>query len=94
MTRPTEVEPRDGYRIWLRYDDGTTGEVDLSHLAGSGVFRLWNERSRFEMVHISSAGAVAWDDVVEICPDALYMELTGKTVEDIMPATRNLVINA
>ena len=24
------AEPRDGYRIWLRYDDGVCGEVDLS----------------------------------------------------------------
>lgn len=28
--RPTAVAPRDGYRIWLRYSDGTAGEVDLS----------------------------------------------------------------
>ena len=40
MIQPTEVEARDGYRIWLRYQDGTAGEVDLSHLAGKGVFKV------------------------------------------------------
>ena len=33
--RPTAVAPREGYRIWLRYSDGVSGEVDLSHPAGA-----------------------------------------------------------
>ena len=94
MFRPTEVEPRDGYCIWLRYQDGTMGEIDMSHLAGRGVFKLWDERACFEMVRISSAGAVAWGEDVELCPDALYMQLTGKSVEDVMPPTRVLAADA
>ena len=44
--RPTGVEAREGYRIWLSYSDGAAGEVDLSDLAGSGVFAAWNDRAR------------------------------------------------
>ncbi len=83
MIRPTEVEPRDGCRIWLRYQDGTTGEIDLSHLVGRGVFKAWNERACFEKVRIARAGGIAWGDNIELCPDALYMQLTGKTFEQI-----------
>jgi hypothetical protein len=36
MVRPVEVRRLARYRIWLRYQDGTEGEVDLSHLAGRG----------------------------------------------------------
>ena len=36
-----EARPLDGYKIWLKFDDGISGEVDLSHLAGKGVFELW-----------------------------------------------------
>ena len=43
MIRPVEVRPLPNYRIWLRYADGTEGEVDLSHLAGQGVFAVWQE---------------------------------------------------
>ena len=32
MIQPTEVEARDGYRIWLRYSDGVADEIGLSHL--------------------------------------------------------------
>ena len=59
--RPTAVEPREGYRIWLSYSDGAGGEVDLSHLADSGVFAAWNDRARFEAVHITDYDAIAWD---------------------------------
>ena len=47
MIRPTEVEPRDGSRIWLRYSYGADGEVDLSHLADRGVFAAWDDRAFF-----------------------------------------------
>ena len=83
--RPTAVEPRDGYRIWLSYSDGAAGEVDLSHLAGRGVFAAWNDRARFAAVHITDHDAIAWDNELELCPDALYMQLTGKSLADVMP---------
>ena len=41
--RPMAVKPREGYRIWLRYSDGEEGEVDLSHLVGKGVFKVWDD---------------------------------------------------
>jgi len=34
MVRPIEVRPVGRYRIWLRYQDGSEGEIDLSHLPG------------------------------------------------------------
>lgn len=35
----------------------------------------------------SDSGAVVWgdDERVDACPDALYMRLTGKTPEELMP---------
>ena len=83
MIHPMEVEAREGYRIWLRYSDGVEGEIDLSDLAGKGVFAAWNEPGYFEKVHIDDSGAVAWDADLELCPDALYLELTGKTFEEL-----------
>ena len=94
MVRPTDVEPRDGYRIWLRYQDGTMGEIDLSHLVGRGVFEAWNESACFEAVRLAPAGGIAWGDEIELCPDALYLQLTGKSVEDVMTTARVLTVDA
>ena len=85
MVRPTEVTALEGFRIWLRYSDGSAGEVDLSHLAGRGVFQAWNDPRCFEGVHLGPAGAVAWDEEIELCPDALYMQLTGKSLGEVIP---------
>ena len=94
MIRPTQVETRTGYRLWLKYSDDIAGEVDLSHLAGRGVFAAWDERAYFEEVRIARHGAIAWGDELELCPDALYMRLTGKSVEQVMPGVRAPVENA
>lgn len=83
MIRPTEVEAREGYRIWVRFSDGAAGEIDLSRLCGQGVFAAWNEPGYFERVHVTPHRAIAWDDDIELCPDALYMELTGKSFDQI-----------
>ena len=88
MIEPIEVEPRDGFRIWLRYSDGTAGEVDLSDVAGRGVFEKWNEPGFFKKVYITATGAIAWGDEIDLCPESLYIDLTGKSVEDVMPGVR------
>ena len=37
MARPVAVQALPHFRLWLRYDDGIEGEIDLSDLAGRGV---------------------------------------------------------
>lgn len=91
---PVAVAPREGYRIWLRYADGVEGEVDLSHLAGKGVFVVWHDRHFFERVYISEWRTIAWSDEIELCPDALYMEITGKTPEEVMPGLQGATDDA
>ena len=60
------------YRIWLRYDDGVEGEVDLSDMAGDGVFVAWLDHSFFAGVHL---GSVAGKSAV--CPHARRLGCRG-----------------
>lgn len=94
MVHPKEVAAREGYRIWLRYDDGVSGEVDLSDLVGQGVFAAWYDEAFFESVRLMEHRSVAWGEKIELCPDALYLRLTGKSAEDLMPAARGLPTRA
>lgn len=50
--RPVGVRALEPYRIWLRYDDGVEGELDLSYLAGDGVFAAWEDQSFFSAVRL------------------------------------------
>ena len=83
MIRPVEVRPLPRYRLWLRYQDGTEGEVDLSHLAGKGVFAVRNQEGVFAQVTLGAHGQVEWPGDVDLCPDALYLRLTGKRLDDV-----------
>ena len=47
MISVAEVKAREGYRIWIRFADGCAGEIDLSDLAGKGVFRAWDNQDLF-----------------------------------------------
>jgi hypothetical protein len=85
MFEPLEVKALSDYRIWIRYADGAQGEVDLSHLAGQGVFKLWEDESRWENVGIAEDGAIRWSEDVELCPDATYLKLTGQSAEEAFP---------
>ena len=86
MLNLIEVKPLPGYRLHLRYADGVAGDVDLSSLVGKGVFRLWNDPKAFQNVSIGSGGELRWSDEVDLCADALYMQITGKTPEEVFPS--------
>ncbi len=94
MARPIEVEARPNFRIWLRYDDGTKGEIDLSDLAGRGVFKAWENLAFFNSVRIGSHGAIEWAPDLDICPDAMYMRLTGKSPEEVFPGLGSIHADA
>ncbi|KAB2641726.1 MAG: DUF2442 domain-containing protein [Verrucomicrobia bacterium] len=90
----SEISPRDGYRLFLRYDDGACGEVDLSGYAGRGVFAAWLQPGVFEQVTLAEAGHPQWPGEIDLCPDALYMLLTGKSPEAVFPTLRQLPVHA
>ena len=93
MPRLTHVEPRENYRIYVEYDDGERGEVDLSHNVGKGVFKIWDEPGVFEQVHITEYGAIGWGDELDLCPDAAYFRLTGKKPEEMMSGLRREAVD-
>ena len=83
MFKPIEVKTLPGFRLWVRYTDGVEGEVNLSHLAGKGVFSLWDQPGAFERVRIGSSGQIAWSDEIDLCPDAIYLQITRKAPEEV-----------
>ena len=94
MLRLVEVRPLPDYKLHLEYADGASGDVDLSPLVGKGVFRLWNDPQAFQSVSIGSAGELRWSDEVDLCADALYMQVTGKTPEEVFPCIGKAAVHA
>lgn len=89
-----ELRPQSEFRLFLRFDDGVSGEVDLSDLAGQGVFSSWLRPGIFNEVRITEAGAAEWPGELDLCPDALYLRLTGKSPEEMFPVLRRIPTHA
>lgn len=45
-------QSRPNYCVWIRFDDGLEGEVDLHELVGKGVFAAWESIEFFNLVRV------------------------------------------
>jgi hypothetical protein len=94
MFKAVKVSALPGYRVRVSFADGVDGIVDLAHLVGKGVFSLWTDARTFENVSIGASGQIRWTDEVELCPDALYLQITGKSPEEAFPNLLKAQIHA
>ncbi|MGI8660146.1 MAG: DUF2442 domain-containing protein [Thermoleophilaceae bacterium] len=69
-----DVEPVDGYTVHLRFEDGTSGDVDLSYLLDyGGVFEPLRDPDFFRRLRADpEAGTVVWPNQADIAPESLY----------------------
>ena len=83
-----EAKPLDDYIIQLKFEDGVSGEVDLSHLAGKGVFSFWDQYENLKIVAVINGRWLAWSDEIDLDANSLYLKLTGKMPDRSVPALR------
>jgi hypothetical protein len=75
--RVAEVQALPGYRLRVRFNDSTEGEVDLSRLIQSpnaGVFAALRDDALFRQAHVT-LGAVTWPGDLDLAPDAMYQAI-------------------
>ncbi len=88
------AHPLPDFRLRLSFSDGIDAVVDVSDIAGRGVFDAWLQSGVFEEVSVTDYGALSWPGDLDLCPDALYIRATGKKPEDIYPALKHAVAHA
>ena len=80
---PVSAKALDGFKIWIEFNDGVKGEIDLSRFSEQVWLEPRKDRGVFESVRIIPHETVVWGDDAEadmgLCVDALYLELTGKS---------------
>lgn len=69
-----EMEVLDGYKVRVRFEDQTSGVVDLTEMVNSGgVFTALKDRSVFRQAFIDADWAVlCWPGEIDIAPETLY----------------------
>ena len=96
MKKIDAIKILDGHRVWLRFDDQVEGVVDLAvDFDQGGVFGVWRDDLVFRQAAISNGGrALEWPGEVDLCADALYLRVTGKTPEELFPHLKAQVVYA
>lgn len=86
MIKLIEAQALHSHRLYVKFSDGAKGTVDLSFLAGKGVFADWDDPAFFEQVHINSTGrSLEWGSLIDLCADSLYMSLNGSPGQELFP---------
>jgi hypothetical protein len=71
--RVISAEPKDGYRLLLRFSNGENRLFDASPLLDCPAFRPLKSVGLFNSVRVE-CGTVVWPNGIDYCPDTLYAE--------------------
>ena len=69
------LEAKDvaGHTVWLRFRDGTTGEVDLAPALRGPVFELLREPAYFQQYSLHPEfHTLVWPNGADIAPEYLH----------------------
>lgn len=73
-----KCKPQENYKLWIQFDDGLAGVVDLKKLAGKGVFSAWNSIDFFNTVYIDKkTDTVAWGEDLDLDPYVLRDQISS-----------------
>jgi len=77
VQKVSRVSALGGYRVYVEFEDGTAGQIDLSDRLFGPVFERLRDESEFRKVAVDEFGAVAWPCRADLAPDALYRRLAA-----------------
>ena len=74
-----EVKPLEGHSLFVRFEDGTSGEVRFTPQHLTGVFEPLKDPAYFRQVFIED-GVVTWPGHVDLAPDAMHSAIKAQGV--------------
>ena len=80
-----EVRALGGHRLYLRFEDGVAGNIDIADLvAFEGVFEPLRDEARFAEVRLNAElGTICWPGGADLDPDVLYARVKGESIPDL-----------
>jgi len=71
-----EVRYVRDYTVWVKFEDGTAGEVDLTASLHGPVFEPLRDPEYFRRVSVDSEiGTIVWPNGADIAPETLYARI-------------------
>lgn len=76
VPRIQDAEYRNEYVVWVRFTDGTEGEIDLGSELSGCVFEPLKNQEEFKRVTFDrDLGTLVWPNGADFAPEFLYQRL-------------------
>lgn len=78
-----EARRLGGHRVWVQFEDGVQGEIDLAEfIRFEGVFAPLQDPARVAEVSVHpELGSLHWPNGADLDPDVLYAKVSGKSIQ-------------
>jgi len=70
LVRVVDAEYRGGHRVYLRFDDGLAGEVDLAGEMWGEIFEPLRDPAAFAAFRLD--GTLTWEHGADLAPEFLH----------------------
>ena len=81
MIEVREAKYQEGYKIWLSFNTGESGVVDLTYLLHKYKAAAPLDKKEFQKFYLDEWPTLAWPCGFDLAPESLYERATGKRVE-------------
>jgi uncharacterized protein DUF2442 len=82
------------YVVWLKFEDGTEGEVDLASELWGPMFEPLKHPERFGEVSLAEYGTIAWPNGADLAPEFLYERVRANVADIARGAASRVNCNA
>jgi hypothetical protein len=69
-----EVKPLEGYKLFIKFDDGLSKSIDIKPYIGEGISKDLESSDYFNKVYIDN-GTITWPNGYDFCPVYLRNEV-------------------
>ena len=86
MIEVCEAQYQQEYKIWLKFNDGENGVVDLFDVISKyPVAAPLRDKNEFKKFYLDEWPTLAWPCGFDLAPESLYERATGKKVAWLEP---------
>ncbi len=72
----TDVRHTDDFRVWLRFNDGLEGEIDLEPELHGDILEPLRDRAVFAPVWLDPGGeTIMWPNGADLAPEFVYEQV-------------------
>jgi hypothetical protein len=84
MLEVVNARYESGYRIWVEFNDGAAGLVDLSDVLWGPMFEPLKDVERFQQFVVSDVRhTLVWNNDADLAPECLREKLANQPVQSL-----------